>query len=108
MDLKDIAIMDACLRFIYAVNPVWWVLENPTGRMVDFLGDPVFKFDPCDFGDPYTKKTYLWGNFKHPKKKPVEPVEGSKMWRLPPSPKRAALRSLTPPGFASAFFEANP
>lgn len=28
--------------------------------------------------------------------------------RLGPSPQRATLRSLTPPGFAKAFFEANP
>jgi hypothetical protein len=40
--------------------------------------------------------------------RPVEAVEGSKMHRLPPSPDRAALRSVTPGGFARAFFEANP
>lgn len=28
--------------------------------------------------------------------------------RLGPSPERATLRSITPPGFARAFFEANP
>jgi hypothetical protein len=27
---------------------------------------------------------------------------------LPPGPDRAALRSITPPGFARAFFDANP
>ncbi len=34
--------------------------------------------------------------------------EGSRMHRLPPSPERAALRSVTPEGFARAFFDANP
>ena len=28
--------------------------------------------------------------------------------KLPPSKDRATLRSVTPPGFAKAFFEANP
>lgn len=106
--LNDIAIMDACIRFIFAVNPDWWALENPTGRMRDFLGPPVYSFNPCDFGDAYTKKTYLWGRFKRPKKSPVEPKKGSMMWRLPPSKERAKLRSITPQGFANAFFEANP
>ena len=40
-------------------------------------------------------------------KKPIEPTQGSKMHLLPPSPDRAALRSVTPAGFAKAFFEAN-
>jgi len=66
-------------------------------------------FNPCDYGDPYTKKTYLWGNFNMPPKvKRVEPTKGSKMHLLPPSLDRAMLRSITPPGFARAFFEANP
>lgn len=106
--LNDIAIMDACIRFIFAVNPIWWCLENPIGRMVEFLGEPVMRFDPYLYGDPYTKKTCLWGKFNRPKIKPVEPSEGSKMHRLPPSLNRQELRALTPPGFAAAFKEANP
>jgi len=65
-------------------------------------------FHPYEFGDPYTKKTCLWGVFNSPRKAPVEPTEGSKMHRLPPGPGRAAQRSITPPGFARAFYEANP
>lgn len=65
-------------------------------------------FDPCDYGDPYTKKTLLWGNFNRPAKQPVEPTMGSLIIKLSPSPDRARMRSATPPGFARAFFEANP
>ena len=36
-----------------------------------------------------------------------EPVEGSKMHRLPPSADRGNVRSETPKGFARAVFEAN-
>jgi len=106
--LDAMAVVDACLRIITVHRPLWWVLENPVGRLTRFLGDPRMAFDPADYGDPYTKRTLLWGDFKCPAKRPVEAVDGSRMHRLPPSPERAALRSVTPAGFARAFFEANP
>jgi len=106
--LEGLSVVDACLRFIMATEPTWWVLENPVGRLNKYLGKPVMYFNPCDYGDPYTKKTALWGRFTPPMKTPVEPTEGSKMHLLPPGPDRAMLRSKTPPGFARAFFKANP
>jgi hypothetical protein len=39
---------------------------------------------------------------------PVPATEGSKYHRLPATKDRAAIRSVTPPSFARAFFEANP
>lgn len=105
---SSLAIVDACMRIILVHRPQWWALENPIGRLRDYLGDPSMSFNPSDYGDPYTKKTQLWGHFNHPLKRPVEATEGSKMHRLPPSPDRAALRSVTPSGFAEAFAEANP
>ena len=65
-------------------------------------------FQPHEFGDPYTKRTCLWGDFNADlPKKEVEPTEGSRMWNLPPSADRASLRSKTPEGFAKAFCQAN-
>lgn len=106
--IDGLSVVDACLRVIHATRPCWWALENPVGRLRRFIGPPVYSFHPCDFGDPYTKKTQLWGVFNPPIKSPVEPTEGSKMHRLPPSVNRANLRSATPEGFARAFFEVNP
>lgn len=106
--LEGLSISDACLRAVVIYSPVFWCLENPIGRLANYLGKPTVYFNPCDYGDPYTKKTALWGNFNIPVKNPVEPIEGSKMHLLPPSENRASLRSITPPGFARAFFEANP
>ena len=107
--LEGLAVVDACCRIILAHDPLWWVLENPVGRLKDYLGEPAMAFDPCDYGDTYTKRTLLWGHFAKPlKANRVEATEGSKMHRLPPSEERGALRSVTPPGFAQAFFEANP
>lgn len=106
--LEALSVVDACLRFIVSVRPAWWALENPVGKLSRYLGPPRMYFDPCDYGDPYTKRTALWGDFKVPRKTPVAPTEGSKMHRLPPTPDRAIKRSVTPLGFARAFFEANP
>ena len=105
--LESLAIVDACLRIVSVCKPVFWVLENPVGRLVHYLGKPELYFNPYDYGDPYTKKTCLWGNFNHPVKNPVEPTEGSKIHLLPPSEDRWKLRSITPPGFAKVFYEAN-
>jgi len=59
--------------------------------------------------DAYTKRTCLWGDFQEPEKKPVDPVDGSKMHRLygGKSERTKEMRSMTPRGFARAFFAAN-
>lgn len=105
--IEGLSVVDACLRIIYVSNPIFWVIENPVGRLKHYIGNPIMYFNPNDFGDPYTKKTCLWGKFNIPIKNWVEPVEGSKLHRLPPSENRKMLRSITPEGFAKAFFEAN-
>ena len=113
----------ACLNIIwecrYDHKLAFWCLENPRGYLNQFLGIPVFAFNPCDFGDPYTKKTYLWGYFKIPKKKNrVEPEyvyfkSGKRMSKmmyeasLKSKKISKIIKSITPPGFTKAFFEAN-
>lgn len=106
--LDALAVVDACLRVVAVHRPQWWCLENPVGRLSRYLGEPRMAFDPADYGDPYTKKTLLWGDFNPPPKRRVEATEGSKMHRIPPSPERQMLRSITPAGFAEAFCRANP
>lgn len=130
---KGMETIQACLNIIYwcqyseyrkGKGLQFWCLENPaSGYLQRFLGKPDFVFDPCDFGDPYTKKTCLWGNFKIPNKNPVKAERGtmvkhaSKFKDLKPvDPKyqkklkidtRTIRRSITPDGFAKAFYEAN-
>lgn len=106
--LEGLSVVDACLRIVYATNPVWWCLENPVGKLNKWIGNPVASFQPNEYGDDYTKRTNLWGKFNMPEKNPVEATQGSKLWKLPPSEERAALRSATPMGFANAFFRSNP
>ena len=103
-----------CLAIIKIANPNFWALENPTGtmrRLVPEVGPVRLQFDPCDYGDPYTKRTQLFGDFNADLKKnkvAITHAKGSSpIHRAPPSPDRWRFRSETPPGFASAFFNAN-
>lgn len=86
-----------------------YLIENPVCTVSTYWRKPDYSFDPCDYGDPYTKKTCLWtgGGFVMPEKQRVHPHEGSKMHLLPPSPDRQDKRSETPMGFARAVFAAN-
>jgi hypothetical protein len=63
--IDALGIVDACLRAVVIYQPVWWALENPVGRLTQWLGPPQMYFDPCDYGDPYTKRTALCGLRPH-------------------------------------------
>lgn len=109
--LEDTKILTTGLMIIATCKPHFWCLENPVGRINKWIGKPVLYFNPCDYGDPYTKKTALWGKFNIPQKNPVEPQfvtykDGSRFapnygWSTNEN------RGVTPSGFAKAFFEAN-
>ena len=101
----------------------FWALENPAGLLRWFLGRPYHTFDPCDYGDPYTKKTDLWGYYRMPKSTRVSlsdqqmrdcSINNRILPKVPdgyliPDGMRpqAVRRAITPKGFAQAFFEAN-
>lgn len=133
-NLKEgMEIVEACLKIIWKcqykvesngkrfTSLKFWALENPNGFLKYFLGRPVFEFDPCDFGNPYTKRTHLWGYFNNPIKQnqvsskygkfdhlsmqEIKSISNAEMWK--DTKNRQALRSITPSGFANAFFEAN-
>lgn len=106
--LEGLALVDACCRIVVVHTPRWWVLENPIGRLNHWLGKPLMRFDPADYGDAYTKRTCLWGSFTPPMKRRIQAVARNPLYNLPESARRSALRSETPQGFATAFFEANP
>lgn len=115
---EALATIDACLAIKDRYTPKWWCLENPVGRLRklrrDALGEPRLLFHPYYYGDPYTKKTLLWGDFNPDlPRNEVSPTryckQGSWLQQLGGSSERTKeLRSATPPGFARAFFLANP
>ena len=125
-----VEVMSACLRIIWQCRMrnklTFWALENPVGFMRQFLGRPHYTFEQWQFGDFGIKPTDIWGYFKEPrpivKDRPgllaVMYKDGRRHGRgmanpvCPPEYEgmgldRAAIRAITPPGFANAFYRAN-
>ncbi len=136
-------IVNACLEIIHeclyqshklSQNGLkFWAMENPySGYLKRFLGKPALVFQPYEYGDPYTKRTAIWGEFKDLKQNIVEPrkfehptTKGARdfvscvehfadLKQIPEGyadktgySRRTILRSMTPQGFAKAFYEAN-
>jgi hypothetical protein len=117
----SLALVRKTLDFVDVYDPKFWALENPVGRLprlVPRLGKPWY-FNPNQFAgylegeeaerECYTKRTGLWGEFNIPvvKELPVSPG-GSWIMKLGGKSERTKeLRSMTPLGFAYAFYEAN-
>lgn len=87
---EAVAIVRDCLRVKDLLQPRWWALENPAGRIARLVPElqaspSRFVFHPCDFAllaegdhltEAYTKRTVLWGNFTSPM---GTSVDGSKV-----------------------------
>lgn len=125
-----------CMRIIEEASPKFWVIENPAkGVLKNFLGKPVYEYEPWWYGSPWTKKTALWGNFNIPHRKyykwdDVPKIEGlyTRPGRGKPSlafmhknhirfirewdcfevDSDMEFRSLCSQKFAQSFFTANP
>ncbi len=125
-----------CQRIIQESGDVkFWVIENPArGVLRSFLGDPVFTYQPWQYGSPWTKHTALWGKFNIPPKTVLSWDQVQKIPELYTRPNRGKpslafmhkshkkfirefdcfevdsdmeFRSLNSQKFAQAFFEAN-
>ena len=81
-------------------------IENPIGIMSKRYRKPNQIIQPYQFGHGETKATCLWLKGL-PKLNPTNIVDGreQKIWRMPPGPDRAKLRSKTYPGIAQAMAE---
>lgn len=135
---KGMFLVNHCLRIIDECgkdNLKFWVIENPaSGHLKDFLGRPDFVYEPWYYGDPWTKKTALWGKFNIPRLKyrrwedvPSNPNLYVRPTRTKPSiaflhksakkyihgfkdfhvENDMSFRSLCPQGFANEFFAVN-
>lgn len=122
-------VVRACLEIIWHSRIhggfKFWAMENPRGFLRQFLGIPHFTFEHWQFGDQQIKATDIWGYCKEPSKKvSIKPENlttkytsrtNGRGWAKPECPEeyrhmnlnRAALRAITPQGFAQAFFKAN-
>lgn len=116
----------ACLEIIWSARATgglkWWAMENPTGFLRQFIGNPPYRFEQWQYGGQHKKPTDIWGYFNEPKpivkKKPIlVSSDMMKHWTNPKIPEslkylgvdgaRKALRAMTLQGFAQAFYKAN-
>lgn len=122
-------VVKSCLEIIWGsqyenrFGLKFWAMENPAGHLQSFMGKPAFKFHPYEFGDRHSKQTFIWGKFNEPKKSPIKlneqellqsrnntrplpqiPADYVRDGKMKPVQIR---RSITPQGFAQAFFKAN-
>lgn len=81
-------------------------VENPIGIMSTIYRKPDQIIQPWQFGHGETKATCLWLKCL-PALVPTNIVEGreNRIWRMPPSPERAKMRSKTFSGIARAMAE---
>lgn len=79
-------------------------IENPIGIMSSIYRKPDQIIQPWQFGHGETKATCLWLKGL-PKLIPTNIVSGreQKVWKMPPGPERAKLRSKTYEGIARAM-----
>jgi hypothetical protein len=135
---KGMFLVNHCQRIIEEAKPVWWAMENPArGELRKIIGEPVFTYQPWEFGASWTKATALWGNFNIPAKpyKKWEDVPNKLDLYKRPGRKKpnlaflhksavdlipemqwakdkikcdADIRSMCCDGFAAAFYRANP
>lgn len=99
----------------------FWVIENPaTGMLRWFLGKPRFEYCQSEYGQFFTKKTALWGNFNEPYRPFMEPCINQSATSLGGkyhSSRKVDKKNLgsgdggwkaeCPKLFAKAFYEAN-
>ena len=108
---KSIDLVNHTVGIIEYLQPAIWAIENPVGRIAKVTDVPEARliFDPHHFGDDYTKKTLIYGNFNADLPVAnVNPDRGSLMHKMGSKDEReGGLRSVTPEGFSYAFFMAN-
>ena len=101
------------LKIIHEANPLFWIIENPPGRIKNVLGPPMFKTAWGYWGTPYYKPTWLWGKlpFIEWKTRYAEP-QPKESWNLDSfkthkfaylCPRDSKQRSLIPYEFSLAL-----
>lgn len=95
-----VAFFMACIE----ANAPFVAVENPVGIMSRIYRKPDQIIHPWQFGHGEQKKTCIWLK-GFPPLKPTNEVSGreQRIWKMPPSPDRAKIRSETYQGIADAM-----
>ena len=77
--IKALSLFDISIK-IAEWSKAPYFIENPVSTVSTYWRKPDYTFDPCDYGDPYTKKTCLWtgGGFVMPQKIELSRRKGAK------------------------------
>jgi hypothetical protein len=118
---EGMIVVEACEQIIRHVTYngylKFWAMENPKALLRKIIGIPSFTFESWQFGDGGSKPTDIWGYFKEPE--PTVDFEPDEVLCMDQKTRvfaekyagqglsRAAIRAITPPGFAMAFYKAN-
>ena len=116
--LTSLAIVDACLRMVAIYKPRFWALDSLGGRLRRCPGAPrrvlicVTLRAGLVIQRRTEQKSCLWGEFNPPtqdRRKPIKVCpQGSWLMKLGGKSERTKeFRSVTPLGFARAFYESN-
>jgi len=106
--IQAIELVIHTLKIIKEANPVFWILENPRGRLRQIIGRPAFTTYWCAWGTKYKKPTDLWGklppiDWKMPLSWEPNPSGGAgNAMPNDPYPRDPAKRALIPYDFSLA------
>lgn len=117
--MKSLEIVGACLEAVVFLKPKKWLVENPRGRLRQFLGKPkqTIRYSDYDKEIKLMKTTDFWGNIFLPMVKGERRIyhnsgfkESNDIRRLkfnfPLDPKLSAERAKIPIGVSQAIMEA--
>ena len=111
--LKAVGLALHAYRIMKDADPTYYILENPRGRLRNFLGKPDFVTSWAAWGTRYLKPTHLWGRLP-PMEWPIarkwEPNSSGgagNRHKNDPYPRDPAKRSLVPYQFSLALCRAS-
>ena len=105
---RSVHLVRFTINLIKEIQPTYWILENPIGRLREFIGKPSAKTAWCAWGTIYKKPTYLWGvlppiDWKMPQKWITDPSGGAGSGAIgSPYPTDKGLLALVPYNFSRA------
>jgi hypothetical protein len=64
-DPDAVALVYHALGLIRGLDPTFWFVENPRGRLRSYIGQPSATVTYCQYGENRMKPTDLWGEHPH-------------------------------------------
>src|SRR5438094_503227 len=72
-----LGVVASTFRLIAQIQPNWFVVENPRGKLRKFIGPPKETIYLCSYGSNWMKPTDLWGKYPGKLRMPCAPHHSS-------------------------------